>query len=248
MLKFATLIPIYKSKLEDYEAKALLRLAQVIENDAYLIAPEELNVEEYFRLNPKLKVLYFDKKHFENIPSYNRLLLSDEFYLPFLNMGYDWMLLHQLDAFLFHGNVEPFLNSKYDYFGAPWIGGQLLSPHFKNAYLLKLFGKRVFVGNGGFSLRRISSVLSLLKQKKSEALNWPSNEDGFFSYYGSFGNLFTSCPLEVAKQFAFEKEPKALLKDTNGVLPFGCHGFNKYEIEFYNKHLNELLQKLPLNS
>lgn len=236
-------IPVYRELVDPLEVASFLRLRQVAKQDVYLVAPEALDLFSYRQLWPEIRELRFEAKHFKDIAAYNRLLLSPMFYERFAPR-YDWLLIHQLDAFLFHGNVEQFCAMPYDYFGAPWLPAQLIHSWIVSPRLLKLFGRRIDVGNGGLSLRRIDSILGLLRTRRSEAANWGNNEDGFFSYWGRFSPDFKSSPLEIARYFAFENEPSRLLEINGGMLPFGCHAYAKYQPQVYAEMINPLLSEI----
>jgi hypothetical protein len=64
------------------------------------------------------------------------------------------MLIYQTDAFVFRDDLDHWCSLGYDYIGAPWFQGWgIPTPD----------GKIIGVGNGGFSLRRINSVLKGLQ-------------------------------------------------------------------------------------
>jgi hypothetical protein len=236
-------IPIYRSKLEPFEKISLLRLKQLIKKDVYLIAPDDLCIDEYKNLWSNISIKYFSSEFFKSVLTYNKLMLSTEMYERFAS-EYEWMLVYQLDAFLFHANLDQFVNSTYDYFGAPWIPSQLVHPRFKNPYLLKILGAKVSVGNGGLSLRRISSTLKLLRSKYTHPEGWSHNEDGFFAYWGVRSSSFKSCTFEMGSQFAFEKNPEILFRVNGEKLPLGCHGLPKYNDEFYISIIRPLLNDI----
>lgn len=212
-------------------------------NDVYLIAPDELCIDEYKKLWPNIGIKYFNSEFFKSVLTYNKLMLSTEIYECF-SAEYKWMLVHQLDAFLFHANLKQFTDTKYDYFGAPWIPSQVVHPTYKNPYMLKLFGTKISVGNGGLSLRRISSTLELLNSKYTHPTSWIHNEDGFFSYWGIKSKNFKCCTLEIASQFAFEKNPEVLFKMNGKNLPLGCHGLPRYNQKFYISIIRPLLNDI----
>lgn len=236
-------IPVYRPLVDPLEVLSFLRLRQLATQDVYLVAPEELDLDSYRQFWPDIRDSRFQARYFRGIAAYNRLLLSTAFYERFAT-EYEWLLIHQLDAFLFHGNVEAFCAMPYDYFGAPWVPAQLIRPRIRHPRLLRLLGRRIEVGNGGLSLRRLSATLALLTNRKRDAANWRNNEDGFFSYWGRFSPDFRSCPLDTARCFAFESEPSQLLEMNGGVLPFGCHAFAKYQPEVYAEIINPLLLQI----
>lgn len=236
----AVIIPVYRAWMAPFEKISFLRLRQLIPDDVYLVAPDGLCLDEYLCLWPELHCECFDAGYFASVSSYNKLMLSPKLYLRFAD-HYEWMLVHQLDAFLFHADLQQFCNSPYDYFGAPWIPGQFVHPRLSNGHLLKMFGTKITVGNGGLSLRRLSATLELLTSKRLGADRWRYNEDGFYAYWGIKSKGFKSCPLEVAARFAFEREPEMLYRMNGQVLPLGCHGLPKYNQEFYSSIINPLL-------
>ena len=236
-------IPVYRALVDPLEVLSFLRLRQLATQDVYLVAPEALDLDSHRRLWPDIRESRFEAKHFRDIAAYNKLLLSPAFYERFAT-DYDWLLIHQLDAFLFHGNVEAFCAMPYDYFGSPWVPAQLIRPRIGHPRLLRLLGRRIEVGNGGLSLRRLSATLGLLAIKQRDAANWKNNEDGFFSYWGRFSPDYRSCPLETARLFAFESAPSRLLEMNGGELPFGCHAFAKYQPEVYAQMINPLLSQI----
>jgi hypothetical protein len=89
---------------------------------------------------------------------YNALLLLKNFYGRFIK--YNYMLIYQLDAYVFRDELEYWCSQNYDFIGAPWITPQIITgdPVFGNR-----FG--VVVGNGGFSLRKIDAFIRLYSSK-----------------------------------------------------------------------------------
>lgn len=233
-------VPVYRSWMSPFEKISLLRLRQLIPDGVYLVAPEGLCLDEYLTLWSELNCEWFDAEYFVSILSYNKLMLSSGFYSRFASR-YKWILVHQLDAFLFHAELQQFCESPYDYFGAPWLNGQFVHPIFRNRYLLEMFGTKITVGNGGLSLRRISSTLNLLESKRFFADHWPHNEDGFYAYWGIKSKMFKSCPFDSALLFAFEKDPEILFRLNGNVLPLGCHGLPRYNQPFYSSIITPLL-------
>jgi hypothetical protein len=222
------------------EIVSFLQLKRFNIPNVYLVVPQSLPVDTYKSLWPEIQVERFNDGYFESISSYNKLMLSKEFYERF-SIKYVWMLIHQLDAFVFENKLDYFCQMPYDYFGAPWYGGQLIRPRIINPRLLQLVGKRIYVGNGGFSLRKIKSFIDLIIEKESILKSWRGNEDGFYSYYGKSSKWFKSCPVNIASQFSIESAPEFWLSENGGHWPMGCHAFNKIEQVQYSKIINSIL-------
>ena len=68
------------------------------------------------------------------------------------------MQIIQLDCWLFKDRLDEFMSMGFDYIGAPWM---------KNGLEGKPEPELWKVGNGGFSLRKVSSFLSVINQIES---------------------------------------------------------------------------------
>ena len=95
----------------------------------------------------------FPVRYFADRLAYNRLMLKERFYRAFAE--YEYILIYQLDCLVFSSNLEQWCRRDWDYVGAPWLKttddpGQGFSA----------------VGNGGLSLRRVSSALRVLQSTK----------------------------------------------------------------------------------
>lgn len=228
-------VPVYKDTISHTELLCLMRIRQLGIESVILAGPISLNIDFYHKWWPNLTIEYFEDEYFKDIAGYNQLMLSPSFYERFLPRGSS-ILLHQLDAILLKDRIKKFEEMPYDYFGAPWKDGQLVYPKIKHPKLLKVFGKRVFVGNGGLSLRKLSPTLDLLSRKEQLAKTWLLNEDAFFAYCGVVDKSYRSCPTEVASQFALETDPEFWIQK-NGSPGMGIHGFDKCSPAFYTNFL-----------
>lgn len=209
-------VPVYKKVLNNNEKVSLEQLFRLMSHyDICFVAPYGLKTE-YLRLE---KVEYFSPDFFISTQSYNRLMLSKEFYERFHK--YTYMLLYQLDAFVFSDRLMEFVQMNYDYIGAPWLGGTTI--------IEKDIAIVVYVGNGGFSLRNIPNTIKLLERKKEEIKFINYNEDAFFGKNGS--ELFRVAPMDVALAFSFEKEVKKCFSLCHNNLPMGCHAWEKYDFD-----------------
>ena len=120
-----------------------------------IIGPISSDFDEYKELGNEfdLKIITkgFDDSFFADIHGYNRLLIEQQFYKAF--QSFDYILIYQLDAFVFRDELNVWCNMKFDYIGAPWSGLNI----YKSEPLIG-------VGNGGFSLRNVKSSLIILKK------------------------------------------------------------------------------------
>ena len=102
-------IPYYHTDLSEKEIISLGQAQKVLEKyDLCLIAP--LRLQSLLKTQ-KYQVEYFEDSFFENVSTYNRLMLTTEFYERF--KLYRYMLVYQLDAFVFYDRLSYFCDLNY---------------------------------------------------------------------------------------------------------------------------------------
>lgn len=153
-------IPIYKDfkDLKKSEILSLIQCTKILNSyPIYFICPNGLNIEEYkkkcMESEVAVKFKYFDEEYFNNLNGYNKLLTSIKFFESFSEFKY--ILIYQLDAWVFKDELKYWCNRKFDYIGAPWFEG------WGNA---KKKSNIIGVGNGGFSLRNIQTGINITKK------------------------------------------------------------------------------------
>lgn len=234
--KICIIIPIYNEYPSESEKKSILRNTTVLQQyDVYAIHPAGMNINEY-KMYRIYKYIPFKKKYFRSNKSYSRLLLSGSFYDCFNE--YDYMLIAQTDTYILNSNysLEYFINMSYDYYGAPWPCGPFATPYGIREHIKSIFvhnSKQLLVGNGGFSLRKISSTKRLVKRHALYLkIFWRLNEDLFFSLHGMKHKGYSACPITIASQFALETNMDSEI--SKGNLPYAIHA--------WEKHLSKRLQ------
>ena len=179
-MNYCIVIPAYKEQLDCTEIISLKRLHKVIYEDVkpnsiddfrnwieipvFFITYNGINIDCYKELYPSAEIKEFDKKWFESTESFSRLLFTYDFYNSFSK--YEYMLMYQLDGYIFKNDIESWCNKGYDYIGAPIISE---NSGWKDENDPVWSPK---VGNGGISLRKI---------KFFKDLNDPNGE--FRTYY-----------------------------------------------------------------
>lgn len=252
------LIPIYKTFFGELEEKSFLQCIKVLKDyKIVLVQPEGLDSGYIINNFKDITVESFSKKYFENIEGYNELLLSAEFYGRFVNS--EFILIYQLDAFVFKDELKEWCNKGYDYIGAPWIATLKTSflDKFFNSMARKFRSKnknereQTFykVGNGGFSLRKTASHYAITKDYESYILNFlHAKEKEIYAIEDVFWSLkvpemvddFKIPDYKEALGFAIDRKPKLALSLNNNELPFGCHGINKPKvIDFWKPIINK---------
>lgn len=154
------IIPVYKTfdNLTVSEKRSFNQALKVFANEDIILAlPEKLNIKNYdelsmFNNNKKLGRAEFSEMYFEGIEGYNRLLLSCEFYESLSD--YEYVLIFQLDAWVFSNALDYWCSKEFFFIGAPV---------FKNYDENKNLQLEKGTLNGGLSLRAIQPALKILK-------------------------------------------------------------------------------------
>jgi hypothetical protein len=178
-------------------------------------------------------------------------MLSLDFYNRFIDCEY--VLIYQLDAYVFRDELKEWCSKNYDYIGAPWI----LKPKYHNFFFWLFLKLKAFcyfiigrqckhlicgdkVGNGGFSLRKVSSHIQVIYEKKNKIELYIEksktyseyNEDVFWATQPS---EFKYPKLQEALLFSIDQHPELCFKANGNKLPFGCHGWSKpNRLDFWN--------------
>lgn len=221
--KVAVVIPIYKEELSELELISLKQGINVLRHyDKFLVMPDSLKCYSDIENVEKIR---FEEKWFASSQTYSRLLMRKKFYETFEK--YEYILIYQLDAFVFEDRLMYFCDLGYDYIGAPWLSGNL---HFLDSR-----NRICYVGNGGFSLRNVSKCIELID--KTSFLTLDVNEDVFFSMANS--DEFKVAPVKIALEFSFETEVRKCFEENGRKLPFGCHAWEKYDLIFWKPHIEK---------
>ncbi len=233
----AILIPVYKTTFNLFERISLTQTLKILrEYPIYLIVPENMEGNEFKGLNQAVYLKRFSDSFFVDKSTYSKLCLSEDFYICF--KSYQYVLICQLDAFVFRDNLMEFCLMNYDYIGAPtnhdYIGCSV-------------------VGNGGLSLRKIKSVLRIIREKerimKESGFReiFERAEDNFFSYCGRNKKIeFTVPNRKVASRFAVQRDVSHGLRDVyKEGIPFGIHYFPSLNYLFWKPVIESYGYELP---
>jgi hypothetical protein len=266
--KVVVLIMIYQESLTQFEIVSLKQCLTVLKShNLRIVKPISLNLSSWGLNLDQITYENFPDKYFKGIGAYSRLLISPAFYKRFID--FEYLLIYQLDAFVFRDELIQWCNSGYDFIGSPWF--ENFSSEDGNA---RLTG----VGNGGFSLRKVQSHLkvlhsfSYLSQPKEnwtlrmsampKGLNLLKQAGGFildlitrnntFWLFNSFRGFedqfwslivpknftwFKTAGIKEAMNFSIEMQPRRVFSMNDRKLPFGCHAWWKYDLEFWKPHI-----------
>jgi hypothetical protein len=227
-------VPVYKDSLSEQEAKGLRYSLRFFDKDQVrFVAPVTLPTSFYESQFPGVDFLFFPETFFQSERTYSQLLLSLDFYRTITSK---FLLILQTDALIFSNALGYWIDQDYDYIGAPWAGGidfafPALTPNLPAGGSI-----RPSVGNGGLSLRKVSTMVDVLQKFPVQAEIWKgvgNPEDVFLGMAlqilpdARLPNLYT------AALFSIETLPSFYLSLINGSVPFGCHAYDKYELELW---------------
>ena len=124
--------------------------------DKYFVAPPG-----GFIPHDGLKLVHFHRKFFGSAASHNQLLMWPGFYRAFKD--YKYILMYHLDSLVLSNEIAQWCEADLDYIGAPWL------PCPDTPWV-----KEPHVGNGGFTLMKVESVLKVLyyRHRKKPATYW----------------------------------------------------------------------------
>lgn len=203
-------IPIWKTQLTRLEVPNVKQTFSVsMDCQTEFLAPKSLDVSYYRHTFPNIDIHRIDDHHLESIASYNRLMLNPDFYGMYRH--FDFIAIVQTDAFVLK-DLSTMPNFDFDYLGAPWVKGVRCRAVGKHLFVdqpslnerrvirklaFKSFGRQVFVGNGGLSIRNVKSFARFVKD--FETLNFGYldqgiNEDIIISTVGSQRGLTIADP------------------------------------------------------
>lgn len=229
--KCVIVIPIYKEDPSEYDIASIRRTNVMLHNhDIVFVCPENLNIDAYSEFK-NIKYVRFDDSYFKGIREYSRLCLLYEFYEKFKD--YEYMMIVQTDCWIFRDEVDEWCEKGYDYIGAP-----IYSPLSNWPYLL--YGRKPAVGNGGLSLRKISTMMRITNKSgyvyKSLKDEWDNEfEDLFICNIISTKTYLNIPEYTEAEKFSIDF-PKNQKID---IIPMGCHRvFHLYHL--WEPYINDL--------
>jgi hypothetical protein len=245
-------IPCYQATLRPFEEVSLQQCRKVLgAHDTIIVKPASLDLTALCARHGITRVESFADRFFDGVPGYNQLMLSDEFYARFA--AWDYLLIHQLDAFVFRDELIAWCQAGHDYIGPPWLPPRATPSRLDELYIkARQYAYRwanvqdpaakgahkgqymYAVGNGGFSLRRIAALRSVLKALAPGVEAYGRHdgrvhhEDIFFAIEANRYWPRVKVPsFREAVGFGWETQPTQARELNHGRLPFGCHGWNK---------------------
>lgn len=268
----AVVVPFYKQSMTASEEFSFRNTLSVLsKHDVYVICPKRLvGYISSLKIEKSLNfdIEFFSDHFFSGISGYNHLLTSVDFYHRF--DVYEYLLIIQTDALVFTDQLEEWCNRSYSYIGAPWFHGHN-QPKLPLSFLgvgnggFSLRNVRDFImvlsahsslpwKNAKVPLHLFESyqLVRFMLHRLLFSCHYPPffpkiNEDQFWGMVVPDCCRFFSVPSpNDAIAFAFEVAPEYLYELNGYKLPFGCHAWEKYNLQFWRNTLENTGMDLPL--
>jgi hypothetical protein len=256
----AVVVPVYREELTADERVSLRHVDRFLGSfDRYLVMPESLAFDrDAFRIE-RFADRFFESKH-----NYSRLLLTRGFYGRFSR--YEYVLLYQLDSLVLSDELLFWCARGHDYIGAvhtiddlQCVGNGGFSLRRVASFLEVLTSRTRAVTPHAYwaanwadkplltrlralprryakHLRMFNGVQWEIHRLDKTAHAWP--EDWFWSLEATrFFPAFRVAPNEDGDRFAFSETPRQTFEKIGRQLPFGCHGWPRFERDFWDPYL-----------
>jgi hypothetical protein len=257
----ALVVPIYRPTLEPDEQVSLRHLDRFLSSfDRFLVKPEglELSLDGY-------RARSFGDRYFASRRGYSQLLLSKKFYRSF--SAYEYILVYQLDCLVFADELLDWCERGYDYVAPPHtigdrdpqVGNGGFSLRRVESFLAVLDSRirtvdprahwaehwaqkpalerwRNLPRRYAKRLLRFNGVQMEIKRLSSAYLGWA--EDWFWTLQAEkYLPTFRRAPTAEGLRFGFNEAPRESFEALGRRLPFGCHGWNRFDREFWEPYL-----------
>jgi hypothetical protein len=174
--------------------------------------PTTRSIEPAFLKAFNVTPVPLDDEWFASKIGCNRFTASEQFYdvLKRHVPEAEFYVLFQSDSFLLRDGLEEYMEKPWDSIGAVWekgfLPGGICEPYEPNEFVkdASLHSKLKLnrVGNGGFSLRRISAFRKVAQSFKLSQMNFEI-EDVFYSMLGQLTGM-RYAPIDEARRFSWE--------------------------------------------
>lgn len=234
----AILVPIYKKRFNNFEEISIDNLYSLFPDyPISFVCPTTFDRSYYISRYKSSTFYSFDDTFFVGLKGYNKLMLNVELYKNF--EIYDYVLICQPDVYIFHNNLNEFLNKRYSFIGAPLPNS--IVEGIEQKFTIDFDEKRSFSSisffNGGISLRKVSDCIEVITKNNDLINRYLNNgwfEDSIFSIlFSDAGYIIPD--RQTALSFAMELYPKQSYINNNHKLPLGVHAwFRNDKRELYD--------------
>lgn len=149
----AIVIPFYaRNEFLPDEELSLRQLSHFLpQHDKFLIFPFGTTIQR-----DGFEVMHIPRKFFGSQAAASRLLMWPPFYKAF--QDYEYIFMHHVDSLVLADELVSWCRAGWDYIGPPWL------PCADTPWVTK-----AAVGNGGFTLMKVESVLEVFHNRHRDA-------------------------------------------------------------------------------
>lgn len=213
--RLVVLVPTHLERLDETLAATLLHNAlQLKEYKLEVILPDSCDsswYESFFAEHAiEGAVRQVSSTYFGNPTAVNRMGTDPAFYRMYRE--FEYILICHLDAWVFRDQLAYWMDSGYDFIGAP-----LFLPANGNAHFLRRMAP--FGGNGGLSLRRVETCIRVLETFKPRLNPWRLSQALWF--------------LARNRRWGFIVILLGLLREMSQDWRAACQKYNIYEDVFF---------------
>lgn len=260
-------IPIHSAEPSANELYSFAQCFKILyQHPIRVVAPKNLILQKYKEAVAEFEVIYIEKQWLSSLRQYNLLKISRYFYSLFkqydflltyeldafvfrdevaqwCNKGYDYIGAPWFEGWYkgISTNIIGVGNSGFSLRSVQsslrilrciQVLKNLRSFWFKSHLQAAWRFSKMIVRCKNFLKMRSTKDLDLI------LLDYPVNEDYFWSHLvTSVFNDYKVAPVKEAIRFSFDVHPAFLYKQNNNELPFGCHGWVKYQPEFWKSFI-----------
>jgi hypothetical protein len=246
-------IPTHKSRLEKFEKISFRQCMKIL--GAYpirIVCPPGTDVSYFKGIAPQIEIDRVPRSWMASERAYASMMVKPHFYNMY--SGFKYILTYQLDAFVFSDRLREWCERDMDFIGAPWFEGfdKALSFHLmgvgnsgfclrktqsflevskKWTFLDKVLSSITFQRN---NVRQNRLLFALWELQIMMTPGYCGPEDIFWGFkVPSRYKKFKVANVDDAMRFSFEYNPRYLYKLLGEQLPFGCHAWQKTDIDFW---------------
>lgn len=260
--KVAIIIIAHRASITVYERISLLQCLKVFASrPIFIVCPKNMDITQYKDISSRINFDFIPPYWQKDYRSFNRLKILPFLYKRYID--YDYLLFYELDAFVFRDELDFWMSMDYDYIGAPWKSGwdnadedspfigvgnggfslRKVKSHIRVLQSFSYVDNPKVLAQVWFKRNFLAKVvtipffiLDLTVRNNTYFLfnSYRGNEDVFWGQVANGNvNWFNVAPIDDALKFSFETHPHSLYLMNQQNLPFGCHGWWKYDFEFW---------------
>jgi hypothetical protein len=267
MKQVCIVIPVHKMQPDDHEIISLQKCQEVLNaHDIFLVAPEGLDLTAYLQVSRNFIVKYVAPQSLSSIKAYNKMKIDYEFYALFKDYNYlltyetdAYVFRDELSFWCnkgkdyvgapwftgYHQEVE---NAIITGVGNSGFSLRNIQKCLSILAFLKKSYSRPLLNNLPFS-RELLRILTFFTSKfpvtqarfyvmRAFLRNEYVHEDIFWcKFVPLLVPEFKIASVKDALNFSFDASPRKCFQLNGEILPFGCHAFHKFDLEFWSRFI-----------